>query len=194
MTTLQDENKQLRFEFDDNMDVMRYDCMSIYRNEIEKQISGVKAIDFVCVNETDNTSYFIEATNYSCLHSAESQDYKRGQKAEDMALEMSRKVLATISGLWLASHWNGTPENEKMFAGRILEHTIKVILHYELPSDWTETERKRRLADVKNKLSKKLRILGNSPLVVDCQILEENKNKGNLLAIPMMVKQMEQTK
>lgn len=188
MTVLQDENKKLSFVFPDGNNVKKYDQISFYRVGIEKEISGIKAIDFICIDESKRLSFFIEIKDYGALQDDKSRDHKKKQKAEDLALEVSRKVLETIAGLWVATNWNDCPSDEKDFSSKALRNSVRVVLHYELPSNWTEADRKNRMADMKNRLAKKLRIIDAHPLVMDCQLLNDGKNRERFLECPWTVK------
>ena len=171
MTVLQDENKRLSFIFAEENEARIYDQMSFYRSGIERDISGIKAIDFLCVDEPRHLSYFIEVKDYGTLKNDASREHKKRQKAEDLALEVARKVLETIAGLWVASNWKECPSEEKSFSAKVLQNTVRVVLHYELPSDWTDADRKWRMADLKNKLA----VLGwTNCLVVDGKNVDEN--------------------
>lgn len=192
MITLNEENSRLSFSFEDEIDAKTYDKMAFYREGIANQISGIKAIDFICIDNAINHFYMIEVRDCCRLQDKESEEYKRSQKAEDLALEVSRKVLESIAGLWVASHWNDCNRDEKDFAINALQKRLRVVLHYELPANWTEEERKKRMADIKNKLAKKLRIIDANPLVVNCQLLEESREK-NLLKCPWSVSIMEES-
>lgn len=187
MIVLKDENKRLSFAFPDGCEARVYDQMSIYRDEIEKRISGIKAIDFLCIDESSQLSYFIEVTDYGILQGEESKTHKRKQHAEDLALELARKVLGTIAGLWVASNWNECRADEKCFSTKILQNPVRIVFHYELPGDWTETDRKWRMADMKHKLAKKLRIIDAQPLVMDSKLLGDDNEKGRFLRCPWTV-------
>ena len=188
MTVLQDENKRLSFIFAEENEVRAYDQMFFYRSEIEREISGIKAIDFLCVDESRHLSYFIEVKDYGILQNDASMEHKKRQKAEDLALEVARKVLETIAGLWVASNWSDCPFEEKCFSAKVLQNTVRVVLHYELPSDWTEADRKLRMADLKNKLAKKLRIIDTQPLVIDTRLLHNDLDSERLLGCPWTVR------
>ncbi len=188
MTVLQDENKRLSFIFAEENEARIYDQMSFYRSGIERDISGIKAIDFLCVDEPRHLSYFIEVKDYGTLKNDASREHKKRQKAEDLALEVARKVLETIAGLWVASNWKECPSEEKSFSAKVLQNTVRVVLHYELPSDWTDADRKWRMADLKNKLAKKLRIIDVRPLVIDTRLLYDDLDGERLLGCPWTVK------
>ena len=113
MITLNEENSRLSFSFEDEIDAKTYDKMAFYREGIANQISGIKAIDFICIDNAINHFYMIEVRDCCRLQGQASEDYKRSQKAEDLALEVSQKVLESIAGLWVASHWNDCNRDEK---------------------------------------------------------------------------------
>ena len=58
MKTFYDENNTLEFLFNEDQDVLQYDSSQFYREKIEKRISGICAVDFLCMDRRQKYSYF----------------------------------------------------------------------------------------------------------------------------------------
>lgn len=160
-----DENKNLEFSFRDNQRVLQYDSSRFYRDKIEKNISGIKAVDFLCI--TPDQSFFIEIKDFWQPAIDGSQSPKKKENAEELAVSISRKVFDTISGLFIATISPHCNEEEKEYASNFLGKTLRIVFHYELPAKWSEERRKERMADMKQKLKNKLRIIDSSLRVED---------------------------
>ena len=167
MTVFFDENQNLKFSFMDGQDVLQYDSSCFYREKIEKHISGIDAIDFLCIDTNLKCSFLIEVKDFSELSPDKAKEHKEKQSAEDLAVEISRKTFDTIAGLFIASFSPQCNDKEKNFAKRFLEYPMHIIFHYELPQKWQQDLKRGRMADMKQRLKRKLQI-------VDSQLRVEN--------------------
>ena len=159
MTTLMDENKTLEFSFRENQEVFQYDSSRFYREKIEKHISGIGAVDLLCRDSNCCKSFLIEVKNFSTLAGDEASAHKEKEVAEELAVKISRKVLDTIAGLYVATFSLQCDDAEKHFAQQFLEYPLHIVFHYELPQKWGEEMRKHRMADMRAKLKRKLQII-----------------------------------
>ena len=157
--TLMDENKTLEFSFHENQEVFRYDSSRFYREKIEKHISGIDAVDFLCRDDGLHKSFLIEVKNLNNLDGDDARKRKGKDSAEELAVKISRKVLDTIAGLYVATFSLQCDDAEKHFAQRVLENPLHIVFHYELPRKWSEPLRKQRMADMKARLKRKLQII-----------------------------------
>ena len=159
MTTFTDENKTLEFSFGENQEVFQYDLSRFYREKIEKYNSGIKAVDFLCRDNSCCKSFLIEAKCFRNLKGDDAKAKKGAEVAEELAVEISRKVFDTISGLYVATFSPQCDDEEKSFARQFLAYPLHVVFHYELPRKWGEEMRKLRMADMKARLKRKLQII-----------------------------------
>lgn len=162
MQMLLDEHKHLEFTFGDTQDVLRYDSTRFYREKIEKTISGICAVDFLCRDLSRDQSFLIEVKDFWYLNSSEAKEHETNETAENLAVSISRKVFNTISGLFIASFSSHCDDEEKEYAKLFLEKPLRIVFHYELPAKWSEERRKDRMAGMKQKLKNKLRIIDSS--------------------------------
>lgn len=167
MQTFLDENRHLEFAFGDAQEVLRYDTTRFYREKIEQQISGISAVDFLCIDQDQKKSFMIESKDYWSLEGVAAQAHRRRETAEELALKVSQKVFDTIAVLFVATFSLQCDDEEKDYAKRFLKRPIHVVFHYELPQKWKEADRKRRLADMKQKLKNKLQTIDPSLRVED---------------------------
>ena len=167
MTIFLNENQNLEFSFEKCQEVLQYDSSHFYREKIEKNISGIDAMDFLCIDTNRKCSFLIEVKDFSQLTVDKAKEHKNRQSAEDLAVEISRKTFDTIAGLCIASFSPQCRDEEKDFAQRFLKYPMHIVFHYELPQKWQQELKKSRMADIKARLKRKLQI-------IDSQIQIEN--------------------
>lgn len=167
MQTFLDENKHLEFTFNDNQEILQYDQSRFYRNKLQHSNSWIKAVDFLCRDEYLQQSFLIEVKDYWQLEGRDAQGHKKRETAEKLAVTISRKVFETISGLFIATFSPHCDDEERKFASRFINYPLRIVFHYELPARWSEEMRKQRMADMKQKLKRKLRVIDSSLQVED---------------------------
>ena len=167
MQTLLDEHKRLEFTFGDTQEVLRYDSSRFYRDKIERHVSGISAVDFLCIDPDEKKSFMIEAKDFRSLEGTDAQVHRRRETAEELALKVSQKVFDTIAVLFVATFSLQCDDEEKSYAKRFLKRPIHVVFHYELPQKWKEADRKQRMADMRQKLKNKLQTIDPSLRVED---------------------------
>jgi len=179
MQILLDENKHLEFTFNDEQEVLQYDQSRFYRNKLQHSNSWIKAADFLCRDECLQQSFLIEVKDYWQLEGRDAQEHKK-ETAEKLATTISQKVFETISGLFIATFSPHCDDEEREFASLFINFPLRVVFHYELPAQWSEDMRKQRMADMKQKLKRKLRVIDSSLQVEDIT----TANKWSVRRIP----------
>ena len=161
MSNFLDENKTLSFTFSENQNVLQYDSSSFYRNKLLKfnESTGIKAVDFLCCDDSQNVSFLIEVKNFRKLIGEEAKNHKKAEVAENWAKEVAQKIFDTISGLFVATFSAQCCSEEQRFAQQFLAHPLRIVFHYELPAKWSDDLRKQRMADMKQRLKRKLQVV-----------------------------------
>ena len=162
-----DENKHLEFSFGDNQEVLQYDSSRFYRKKIKKHLSGICAVDFLCRDRNQQKSFLIEVKDFGPLCGQDSKEHKGKEVAEKLATKIARKVFDTISGLHVATFSLQCDDEEKDYANRFFDYPLHIVFHYELPQNWNEAYRKKRMADLKHLLKNKLQTIDPSLQIED---------------------------
>lgn len=149
--------EKLIFKFPENINAIRYDKTTFYKEHFQKSFHGSKAIDIICFN--NNQIWLIEVKDFR-LHER--------RKPIPLAEEIGLKVRDSLAGL-LASAYNANVDSEREFARKaIRKKRIRVVLHLEQPR-----HRSRLRPDYQNpvhlidKLRRYLRGIDSKPYVVD---------------------------
>ena len=147
------------FETDDGSLASKYDEWVFYRNHFCKMTDGVKAVDFVYIDKTQECTWFIEVKDY---RHPQTEQIKPSELADAVAL----KVRDTLAGL-VAAKYNANVDIEKQIARAALKMSkINVVLHMEqIQRVWSIAP-----ADLQMKLKQKLKAVDAHPRVVskDC--------------------------
>ncbi len=144
MTTTYDEGS-LRFTFDDNCVVLKFDEWGFYRNRFSQLASaqiqcskcdadlkcaacqssraaGTKGVDFVCRHES--VVWFVEVKDYR---------QTRTHNLEFLADEVALKVRDSLAAL-AAAQWNAANNEDREVARQLVDaKAIRVVLHLEQP-------------------------------------------------------------
>lgn len=114
----------LTFEFSDGWRASKYDDWSFYRNQFSKAQRGIKAVDLLAIDSSDEI-WLIEVKDYR-LHPR--------TRPEEIHDEVAKKVVDTLAALLPASI-NANDDEELEFAKRTLAAAkIHVVLHLEQPA------------------------------------------------------------
>lgn len=117
----------LRFEFEQGLVATQYDEWSFYRNQFQSVTGGTKAVDFLCIDETANTTWLIEVKDYR------HPDANKITVSE-LGTAVAEKVRDTLAGLAAAKN-NANDANERQLARQALRTaTFRVVLHIEIPA------------------------------------------------------------
>lgn len=155
----------LNFNFptDDGSLPSKYDEWRFYRHHFCKITEGIKAVDFIYIDQTQHCTWLIEV-----------KDYRHPQtekiKPSELADAITLKVRDTLAGL-AAAKFNATDENEKQFSQHALEMSeIRVVLHLEqvLAKRYIEP------ADILTKLKQKLKAIDAHLKVVNQKSLKSD--------------------
>ncbi len=155
----------LQFEFPMGWQVTQFDEWHFYRNQFQKVVAGLKAVDIVALSP-DKVVWFIEIKDY--------RQHPR-KKVIDLADEVAIKIKDTLAAL-LPAKINANDDNEKQLANIILQAwKIRIILHLEQPKKHSKLfPRAIDLAKIQQKLRQQLKAIDPHPLVWD----RENIPKG----------------
>lgn len=166
---------ELTFSFPNGCEASKYDIWTFYRKQFQSVAGGSKAVDILCM--AGGIVWLIEVKDY--------RQYPR-TKPSDLGDEVAVKVRDTLSGLSAACA-NADSISEKDFARWAVETGAwRVVLHLEQSSDPEQSTRLRPTAinpaDVKLKLSQKLKAVDPKPVVM---------NTGLLVDVPWSVQEAE---
>lgn len=115
----------LTFEFPDSWKVGKYDDWKFYRNQIGKHLQGLKAVDLLAVNKSEE-SYLIEVKDYSLPGTI---------KPSELPEAMAWKVVHTLAALLPAS-LNANDDDEKSLAAAVLKcRRLHIVLHADNPAN-----------------------------------------------------------
>ena len=118
------EEGDLKFNFSELFDVIKFDDSHYYRNHFEKIQQGIKAIDILALKENEN--YMIEVKDYRHPDTA---PLNQIQLVEDII----KKFIFSISAMYPMSYIV-TQNQEQQIAKKFLENRILyLILHIEIP-------------------------------------------------------------
>ena len=159
---LEIDEGQLRFFFPDNTLASKYDDWSFYRNQFSKAFDGIKAMDFIHVD--NGHTWLIEVKDYRV---------NRRTKPIDIGDEIAFKVRDTLAGL-VAAKFNATDPQEQTIAEKALsKNRLRIILHLEQPKKQSKLFPKAiDPSKVKQKLKQRLKSIDPHPRVVDKSDLE----------------------
>jgi hypothetical protein len=119
---------RLRFTFDDNWSVERYDGdgdvtdggHSFYRNQVSR-LPDTKAVDFIGILELEG-GYLIEVKDFRGYRIPN----KRRLKSDELALEVAHKVRDTVAGL--VGAWRNESNSTTLSnTGQLLFHKTKIL-------------------------------------------------------------------
>lgn len=162
MTKTFDE-QYLRFEFDDEWQVTKYDSHRDYQ-KIQEQ-TGAKGVDFVGLTPTDGDRlYLVEVKDFRGYRI----ENKRRVKDSQLALEVAQKVRDTLAGIVGAYRASSEPEVWQAYARYLANAAppLYVVLWLEEDLSHTPQERSRQKKSILgNQLKQRLKWLTTRVLV-----------------------------
>lgn len=153
---IQEGTLTFTFETDDGLLASQYDTWAFYRKQFIGIANGIKAVDFIYLDNTQKTAWLIEVKDY---RHPDTERIKPSDLGETVAL----KVRDTLAGL-VAASCNANDPHEKELAKQALKaKKFRVVLHME--------QNQHRLkfidpADVLQKLKQRLKAVDAHPCVV----------------------------
>lgn len=151
------------FETDDGSLVSKYDDWIFYRHHFCKLANGVKAVDFVYVDQTQRCTWLIEVKDY---RHPQTEQIKPSELADAVAL----KVRDTLAGL-VAAKCNANKDEERdLSCAALTMNKFNVVLHMEqIKRVWSIDP-----ADLQLKLKQKLKAVDAHSKVVSKDSLKSN--------------------
>ena len=159
---LQIDEGRLCFSFPDDALASKYDDWSFYRNQFCRAFDGIKAMDFIYVD--NRQTWLIEVKDYRL---------NRRTKSIDLGDEIAFKVRDTLAGL-VAAKCNANDFQEQSIAEKALsKDRIRIILHLEQPNKHSKLfPNPIDPSKVKQKLKQRLKSIDPHPRVVDKENLK----------------------
>jgi hypothetical protein len=166
------DEARLRFAFDDEWRVMKWDRHPAYAGGIQK-LPGTKAVDFVGIRHS--VPWFIEVTDFREHRIETKHQFMTGQLVDEVAC----KVRDTLAGLvWSCGR---LPHDERLLAqlaGALVNRNEKVPVVVWLEGDRVPDPAQR--STLKREIERRLAWL-NPKVLVTCRSLAEEKPLPGLL-------------
>jgi len=145
------------FDFPDSWQVSKYDNWAFYRHHFSTMLDGIKGVDLIAIARQD--IWLIEVKDYR---------QSRRTKAQDLAEEVTEKVLYTIAAM-LPAKINASDKSEANFARKVLQgKQLQVVLHLEQPETHSRLfPRAINPVDVQQKLRRLIKPIAPHPKVVE---------------------------
>ena len=115
---------RLKFNFPTSFNVISFDDSNYYREYFIKIDNGLKAIDILAINNSQN--YMIEVKDYT---HPDTKNLSENQLIEDIF----KKIICSLSAIYLMS-LKANIQDEKDIANKFLENNeLFIIFHIEIP-------------------------------------------------------------
>ena len=116
--------KEGNLKFNFSFDAIKFDETIYYRNHFIKIQDGIKAIDILAVNKSDN--YMIEVKDYT---HPDTKDKKEGELIEDLI----KKILDSLSSIYSMSLFANDVIEKEMAIKFLTNKNLFLIFHIETP-------------------------------------------------------------
>lgn len=153
---IQEGTLTFAFETDEGSLASQYDTWAFYRKQFINVVNGTKAVDFIYVDKSQNTSWLIEVKDY---RHPDAERIKPSDLGETVAL----KVRDTLAGLVAASCNANDPQEKELAKQALKAKKFRVVLHME------QNQHRFKVidpADVLQKLKQRLKAVDAHPCVV----------------------------
>jgi len=151
----------LQFYFGEPWQILKYDDCALYRNQLQKNLTDTKAVDFVGIGPDGHEG------RLTAFYLIEVKDYRTESKPRtigDVAETIAKKVRDTLAGLIALHRAEGMPKQWTDILTNA-QNRIYVVLWSEEPIK-NQQQLKTRASQLSKRLRQKLRWLNATVLVV----------------------------